>query len=624
MDRPISIIVTLLIASVLFLTEGFAGIPSQNQVTERSALGEPGVTFPVIHGMQDFIPRDSILEKANTFRALGEWPSAKKAYETGLKGSLSPADKGAALFGYADTLYQMGQFQKSYLRYKDAAPLDSSYRYKDPTSLFQFGEAAYQSGNLSHAKTVFLDFYNIHPKHPLAPLALLRAHTLFMDGKQQETPAMLSAPPIPSPMDEALNALISRPVDSDAGELFNAGRILLSVTALKGCAQQVTSSDKTDGLFLKDESIPCSLPLAQQAFLPTPTLSDSHRQDIRVNALLLLERQAPSTTSQGVLIEAVEQLKKYKEIKSIVEIDAALLMHLPPFSPYRKRIQMELDDMVSHQMAKIEDPMTVITLYHTYAPAFTGKMMQQEPGFIIAMHHIKMGLLSPAVTLLRPIADNNKAHFSNEALYQLGQIALQLEEHEQAKQILEEYQRRLRRRGGARAASDLGDLYFREGNIDKAIQQYQQGLPGNVNHPDHDKIALKLAEAHRFRNDYDNEIKVYLKWIERNPEGSNLPYMKLADAYFQSGQYAEAVDSYQWILHNQKEEREVMEWAQLRLAMAYELLGMHDEGKRLFKSLLRTAQDPLIKKMAEENLVSSILGEPRNTIALPGSAFLPG
>jgi tetratricopeptide (TPR) repeat protein len=557
---------------------------------------------------QDRFTRQAQMEIAHAYRAWGKWPDAKAAYETLLR--IRPLDrdtKSEAMLGYADALYQGGLFDRARQYYQVAASVDPSYRFRDPISLFQFGEAAYRTQQWAQAKKLLLDFYNIHPKHPLAPVAALRAHALFQ-AREKAQPVALAAPSLPPLMDETLNGLDVKPEEKETDELFNLAQILLSVESLKACTKETLSDPKaakiTTDLFLNDDSVPCAMPLAKQAFLPALELSDPYRHEIRTHAMLLLENNPPSTTSQGVLLEAVNELQKYKEIAAIVEIEAAMLVNLPAFSPYRYKIQNGLNDALTHQLGDIQDPMTVITIYHTYGPAFTKDMLEGEPGFIIAMSHAKAGLLSPAAELLRPIADNYKHPLSDEALFQLGQVFSQLGDDENARAAFEQYQRRSRV-GRHRALSHLGEIYFRQGEIERAIALYQDWLRKNPNDPNRKAVYLELANVHRFRNDFDKEIQTYLQWIEDDPHGEGLPHLKLADAYFQAGQYQKAVESYRLIVHNPKEEREAVEWAQLRLAMTYEQLGAYDQGKRLFRAILQTGKDPLIKRMAETHLNAS-------------------
>ncbi len=560
------------------------------------------------HTSQDQFTRQAQMEIGHAYRAWGKWPNAKTAYETLLH--IRPLDrdtKSQALLGYADALYQAGLFERARQYYQAAAAMDPSYRSRDPISLFQFGEAAYRTQQWVQARRLLLDFYNIHPNHSLAPVAAVRAHALYQANKKAQ-PVALAAPSLPPLIDETLNGLDVQSEENKADELFNLAQLLLSVEALKACTQETLSDPKaakaTSDLFLNDDSVPCAMPLAKQAFLPTLELSDPYRHKIRTHAMLLLEGNPPSTTSQGVLLEAVDELQKYKEIASIIEIEAAMLVNLPPFSPYRNKIQNGLNDALAHQLGDIQNPMTVITLYHTYGPAFTQDMLEGEAGFIIAMSHVKVGLLSPAAELLRPIADNYKHPVSDEALFQLGEVFARLGDDENARLAFEQYQRRSRT-GRHRALSHLGEIFFRQGEIEKAIALYQNWLRQNPNDPNRHAVYLELANVHRFRNDFDKEIQTYLQWIEDDPHAEGLPHLKLADAYFQAGQYEKAVESYRLIIHNPREERMAIEWAQLRLAMTYEQLGAYDQGKRLFKAILQTGKDPLIKRMAETHLNAS-------------------
>jgi tetratricopeptide (TPR) repeat protein len=111
-----------------------------------------------------------------------------------------------------------------------------------------------------------------------------------------------------------------------------------------------------------------------------------------------------------------------------------------------------------------------------------------------------------------------------------------------------------------------------------------------------------MADVHRFRNDFESEIKVYLRWITENPDAPDLPYLRLADAYVQSSQHRRGIETYQEIIHDPRRARGEIEWAQLRQAIAYEQLGDFNQGDKLYNMLLQTAKNPLIRKMADEHL----------------------
>ncbi len=590
------------------------------------------------------------IEIARAYQAWGKWEKAKEAYEGVLRTrSFSAEEKAEVQLGYADALYQTGQFEEAYQLYKRAASVIPAYRFKDPIALFQFGETAYRAGHFPQAKRLFLSFYNIYPKEPFAPVALVRFGTLL----KREEAGLQSTSPLVTPnrpsIDDTIDRLASKLRQTASNEPADLSQILLSIKALKECARRApfamgvslakgasgagvdSQKPEVEALFFPDDFIPCNLPLAEEAFLRSPTWSEPVRQEIRTRAMSLLATPLPSTTAQGMLLEAVDQLKKYKDIEAVMEIEAALLLNLPPASPYRQEIQENLNKTIVTELGTLHNPMTVVTLFHRYPSAFTKKMLAGDVGFVIAASHAQVGLLSRAAELFLPIAKNFRHPSSDEALYQIGTIYLQLGDYVRAQRALEQYRHRSPQ--GLRALADLGDIHFKQGEIETAILFYEYWLSRYPKHPKQKEIYLKLSEAHRYRNDFDNEIKVYLRWIRGSgEEETGLPYARLADAYFQSGQYQKAVDSYQWIINHsqqiqspqgpyppldsqssqdsqrsypEKKWTKEVEWAQLRLAMSYESLGQHEAGKRLFKKIVKKAKNPLIKKMAEDKVSTS-------------------
>ncbi len=563
------------------------------------------------------------VEMARTYQAWGKWSEAEAIYASILPlRSFSVEERAEVRLGYADVLYQIGRFEEAYQHYKMAALAMPSYRFKDPIALFQFAEAAYRERHYPQAKGLFLQFYNIYPKEPFAPVALVRFGTLLKMEKRGSRPSPPVVTPNLSSIDDTIHLLASTLTSEASRESSDLSQILLSISALKECAQRTPSRrvsppvarvallKEEDTLISSDNLVPCDLPLAEEAFAFAPKWRDPFRQEIRTHAMSLLEKPLPSTTSQGVILEAIEQLKKQNEIGAVVELEAALLFNLPVSSPYRKEVQDDLRKTIANHLSTISDPMVIVTLFHTYPAAFTKEMLAGDIGFVIATSHARVGLSSRAVDLFLPIAKNYKHPASDESLYQIGKISLQLGDDEKAELALEQYQRRSSPARARAALPDLGELYFKQGKIEKAILAFEHWLFHYPKHPQKDEVYLKLSEVYRYQNDYDNEIKVYLRWIQNSKEVSTLPHSRLADAYFQSGQYQKAIPSYKWIVDQSsklspgKGWKKDVEWAQLRLAMSYESLGQHEDGKRLFKKVAKKAKDPLIKKMAQDKLRS--------------------
>ncbi len=535
---------------------------------------------------------------ARTYQSWGKWKEAQAAYNSIPPGLLLPEEQVTIALNTADILYQMGQFEEAYQHYKRAAFRYPDYRFKDPSAFFQFSESAYRARHFSEALNLFLSFYNIHPKDPFAPVALLRASKLLkMEAEDGEGPFLTFATPHFPSINDTLNRLASESKQAPSSESFHLRRILLSLETLQACPQNVLSNQKDTGHLSADS---CRIPLSEEAFRPAPSNRDLH-QGIRTHAIDLLSKPSPSITSQGVLLEAIYQLKQDHRIAEVIEIQSALLVNLPLSSPYRQEIQRSLHGTIVNQFGDLSDPLAVISLFHTYPTVFTKEMLSGPVGFVIAMSHVKTGLLAKAAELFPPIIKNFKHPLSNEARYQLGVVLLQLGEDEKAQQVLEQYQSRAPNR--LEVSEYLGDLYFKQGEAKKAISAYQHGLYHHPNDPNRTRIYLKLSEVYRYLNDFDNEIAVYLKWIKQGPP--DLPYMRLADTYFKAGRYKEAIRSYQSVINNAEEGVAGKEWAQLRLAMSYELMGEKGKGKQLFHDIAQKAKDPLIKQMAEEKVSAS-------------------
>ena len=551
-------------------------------------------------GYEDAFTLKAKIGIAKSYQAWGRWPEAKQSFMALLqeKTPLSPAERSIVLFGHTDVLYQMGQFESAYQGYKTATSVNPEYRFSDPDALFQFGEAAYRARHFQDAKLAFFDFYNIYPKHPLASVSLARIKTILKDEKKTVSGPKhgitLVSPKIPS-VDDTLKRLAFESIRAaDKDPVVNLGRILLSLEAIQKCLQTVPRKTKEEG------QLSCDRPsLEEQAFYPPSNLRLGLRKEIRDDALDLLNKVSPSTTAQGIILEAIYHFKKYKDIEAVIEIEATLLTSLPVSSPYRNEVEATLHETIVNELGVIRDPEKIVTLYYAYPVAFTKQMLNSEIGYTIAMSHINTGLLTKGIALLKPISENTRYPLWKEAIYEIGKASLALSDYGEAQQALEKYQRISQDK--EKAFADLGHLHFLRGDAAKAVLAYERWLSHFPKHPDRADIYLKLSEAYRYQNDFENEIKVYSKWIAgETGKGLDVPLMRHADTHFQLGQYDKAIVSYRSIVENNTGGAKEMDWAMLRLATSYDLSGQGKEGKKYLENISQRKKNSLIKEIAVE------------------------
>ncbi|MEK7286218.1 MAG: tetratricopeptide repeat protein [Nitrospirota bacterium] len=532
---------------------------------------------------------------AKVYQAWGRWYEAKEQYDQLLR-SVPPMpaeERAIVLFGYADTVYQMGQFNEALSAYKKLAVADPTYRYKNQLALFQYGEAAFRAQQFNDAKAALLDFYNIYPKDSLAAVALVRIETIINLEKKSKPHIVIVTPNIPSVSDTLHRYAVSAGRISKDDPAFNLGRILLAMNALKKCRQTIPPSPKKG---LKAPSS-CDPTLEQEAFHVPSKTNMTLEEKIKTDVLDYLTHIPPSTTAQGIILEAIYQLKKDQNVEKVIEMEAMLLVNLPSMSPYRKEVQETLHETITTQFKTINDPGKVVTLFHSYPEAFTKEMLRTEIGYMIAMSHVKTGLYSKAIHLLKPISENFRFPLWEEALYQKGKSLVAIGDYGNAQQALEMYQRISLDR--EKAYADLGDLHFKRGDVTQTITAYEKWLSHFTKDSNRPDIFLKLSEAYRYRSDYDNEIKVYARWIGEGVGKLDLPSMRLADTYFQMGEHKKAISSYRAILENKKGGEKEMEWARLRLATSYELTGQDAEGRKYFKNISQDTKNGLIRELAK-------------------------
>ncbi len=507
---------------------------------------------------------------AQAFQGMGEWAKVVDAYLQFAMLHPSLEDQKIATFVYADALYQLGQFEEAYRQYKDAASRVPDYYLNNPQSVFQYGESAYRTGAASEAAILYTIFYENHAKGQGAhlPVVLARlANKARIDGAAERT-RMLS--------DAVYNMKRDDPGVREGKIILSTGRL-----AALSCPD------------------PCSSEKVDQS------LKHIEKESSRI----FLEAAPPSITTQGAIVDWLIELQRTSHFDIAEEVHLKFLATLPLNSPFRATVESLLIQTILDHFESLEDPKKIVDLYRRFQRPFTPQKMAGKDGLKIANSYLKIGRLSEALHLFRPIAANVQSPESEEALYQVGLLLAQLGSYERAQDVLEEYRDRYPKQHAI--LTDLGEIYYRQGELQWAINTYQEWLRHNPQDPHRKQIYQKIADTYRAMKDVPNEIKTYQEWIKDIPGGSEHPYMELADAHYQQQQYKEAIESYRLALKFEEKQKN-KDWASLRLAASYQALGQKEEREKIVQELRKNAKDPLIKQIASEQ--SYDLEEDKSTV----------
>ncbi|WDT75329.1 MAG: tetratricopeptide repeat protein [Candidatus Manganitrophus sp.] len=524
---------------------------------------------------------------AETYRGWKKWKEAADAYEQIDLRSLSQEDQASVLLGHADSLYQQADFKTAYQKYERGGALSSSSeRPVSPIVLFQHAESAFRTGHMVQARNLFTNLFNTFPTHSLASIALARTG----DTWRRE------------------------------GRFDEAGFIYAQI-------QSAPAADPNSGL---DKLMASIGQLAMQECAAAEQKRPSHcqeenREEIR-RALELLENQVktvlqaapPDGFAQEVLLEGIEQFRMYGSPSVALELQSRFLTLLPS-SLFRLRLVAIHRKTIGEEvgrLAKEEDHLKIVALFHALSSNFTPPMLTGPTGLQVGKSHARLGLHTQAIDLYAPISASLSSRFAEEALFLLGKSLLENGDYPQAEHKMNTFLKRYpKSRHLSALLIDLGAALDHQGKHPRAIKIYTEWLLKNPKHADQEKVSLLLAKAFRKKGDYRKEAAIYLKWIDHRPENAAELSFLLGDAYYRLREYQKAIQAYQTAL-KEKSETPQGDWIQLQIAKSHAALGQKTRGRSLFDQLARNAKDPLVRQMAAEamatlNLRSAIDGNRR-------------
>lgn len=502
---------------------------------------------------------------AETYRRWGKFKKALENYNKIDLPRLSPEEQNSVLIGQADLFYQLGTFEEAYRIY-EKIPKEADTLRMMPEDLFQYGESAYRAKRYKRSRKIFMTFFNLYPKAPLAPIALARVgETWNLEGNITLSRSIL----------KQIRSLHSESSDGKINDLLTAINDLRFIPDRKG---NQTGEGRLALKEIKEQT---------EALLADPSLP---------------------LPFQRVILEAAEQSAWHGALVNALEIEGALLARLSS-SPFQEEVRAAFQNTVDKtiaQLSKENDVMRVVELYHRHPAGFKPKRSNDSLLLKAAIAHAQTGLFTEAVKLLTPIAANKKNLLGEEALFHLTDTHYQNSEYknaeENARQFLARYSRSIRLPHVLEIFAQAKD---RQGKLDQAIQEYRSWLNRYPRHRDHHQISLLLADAYQRKGDLKLAVKILAK-IDSDFGKSNKGkdrhaglHLKLADAYFQLGKYRKAAAFYRLVLKD-KPGGEKADWAQFQLAMSYDRLGKKNQGAQIFAQLAENAEDPLLKEFSSQ------------------------
>ncbi|MBI3608649.1 MAG: tetratricopeptide repeat protein [Nitrospirae bacterium] len=477
------------------------------------------------------------LDLAELYRGWELWTEADGAYRALRSLPLTPADQIHARLGSADVVARLGRYEEAYQMYREA----EAHAREDARALFRYAETAYHTGRYGDARDLFLSFFNIYSRDPLAPVAYAYVgDTLRIEGKTRNA-------------ELTYDDILAKPAESLGGTLA----LLMAAMGkrlLHGCAPIPSGFDDA----------PCRVEA-------TPTQDPRPlAHELAAQARTLIRDRPTDPTLRRLVFDAATFLRGHGLFDIALELHHEIVAILPP-SPIRNRLSAVLHETAGSAVlsyAEARDDLSVIRFFYGSRSAFTPSMLNGPLGLTIADSHARLGLLAQTIELSSPIAANRTHPKAEDALFLLADAFRRRGDLEKARQRFEQFLTRYpASRRAPEALAYLADVLDRQGRTQDATARYRTWLDRYPHHQDAEAITLRLTRA-------------------------------LGDASYAAGRYAEAIRHYRAALAASSTNEAERGWFQLQLGRSYRAIGERDQSLALFKLVAGGTTDTLVARFA--------------------------
>jgi tetratricopeptide (TPR) repeat protein len=237
----------------------------------------------------------------------------------------------------------------------------------------------------------------------------------------------------------------------------------------------------------------------------------------------------------------------------------------------------------------------------------------------------------------------SKSSYVDDADYYLALTYIAVNRHEDALEILTEFPKKYPNSDNLGAVlNTLGGIYFRSEKYESAISSFKSALDNPLKPELRRQVMSNLIKAYTFVNFWDAALALAREYIETYPEADDAIDKKIligrayvylnqvdlavdllkevrliadserepeiqfyiGDAYFQTGQYENAIAEYVKIpLLSRKTKLQWEASALYYSGQAYEKLGRIDDAKRMYAEIVkRPGIDIILKKEAQKRI----------------------
>ncbi len=521
------------------------------------------------------------LGMADTYRDWGKLKEAEETYKLIRNMKLSKQERISLNRGEADIAYQSGNLKRAYQKYREMGVRPTDYGEQDRRTLFQFGQAAYRTGNDKQAREVLLAYYNTFPGDEMSPIALAQVGETWRRAKKDKGAG---------PAYESIrNTFLLMEADSP-GEV--AGKLINEVGALghkKECPAKLPQIRPSDCIPVAEAEGSGALP---RGIKEVVALS---RELIQTVPLLPVYQEtvfsaSRALRSQGLIDVPFELEDRLRTPMAGVEQTA---FQKQVHATFRKTMQE-----VVGELGKMGDDQKVVDLFYRYPAAFSPAMRTGATGMQVAKSMTEIGLLSAAAEIYQTIASTTRHAGAEEALARLAKIKASQGEHVDAHNNITQFLARYPTRPEASSlVQTFGDLLAEEGETDLAIEKYRDWLTRYPGHPDESGVLLSLARGYVRKGALSEAAETYERLFSVEMEPTSQAYLEAADVAYQMERYREASGYYESALKADPG-FSYAGWSELQLANSYRALGQIDRSQEIYVRLSEKATDPVIRQLA--------------------------
>lgn len=507
-----------------------------------------------------------------TLMAMHKWTDAERVFLALRQESGPETVFRHSTIGLAHALYRQGRLTHAHALYEFSYRRWPTWVRLDPVTLWRLASTQTQLHHDRTGRELMLTFYNVYPRHDLAPTALLHVADSLVDASR----------PLLAEFVYSVTSLLHKGTLQDTMARMRAVAVRAEVPLPEG--------QHWGGLVVRSIRVNTGLVLEEEDAA------------VRANLQEIAARHPHDPAGSEALFHLGRSYEKVSDWKQALDAykKAADYAGRGDDNPWplkaTERLALVLKPWIEAAV-QARDDLTVATLFHRHGP-IADQLYADSPLLLEVAHaHRRLGFTPEAVRLYQQLTKQTRRAVLEATLVGLGETYLDQQDPLAARKVLERY--RFQFPTGElqpQALRLLVTAMQRQPDLPSLVHLSRQWLQHHPTHPDRTWMYLQLAAALGALKNDDESVRGYEAAFTAGTFESPDSFVAYADTLSRLNRHAEAIAAYQVVLARHPSATQA-EWAHLQMAKHWNSVKRYDNAA-LALAELGASEDPLISRYA--------------------------